>query len=360
MLTSNYGRGGGVTAARTRPVELFATCPQSKDLDAALYRERVAQIAQWSERAGYRGILIYTDNQLVDPWLVAQLVIEATTRLCPLVAVQPLYMHPYTAAKKVASFGHLFGRRLYLNMVAGGFRNDLIALGDTTPHDERYDRLVEYSEIIRKLVSGERFSSDGKYYRVKNLSLTPRLDPELFPVFFVSGSSEAGMAAARSIGATAVKYPKSPDEEQPTSVGTSGAGIRLGVIAREDDVHAWEVARARFPEDRRGRLTHGLAMKVSDSAWHHDLSRMGTRAPSIENPYWLGPFENYKTFCPYLVGSYDRVADELARYMRLGFGTFILDIPFSEAELGHTAVAFDRALPQVSSAGRMRSDHARR
>ena len=30
------------------------------------------------------------------------------------------------------------------------------------------------------------------------------------------------------------------------------------------------------------------------------------------SPYWLGPFHNYKTFCPYLVGSYERVADELA------------------------------------------------
>ena len=64
---------------------------------------------------------------------------------------------------------------------------------------------------------------------------------------------------------------------------------------------------------------------------------------SDENPYWLGPFENYNTFCPYLVGSYDRVADEVARYISLGFTTFILDIPPSEEEIEHTAVVFDRA-----------------
>jgi alkanesulfonate monooxygenase len=186
-------------------VELFATCPQSKDLDAESYRRRVAEVAQWTDRAGYRGILIYTDNQLVDPWLVAQIVIQSSERLCPLVAVQPVYMHPYTVAKMVASLAHLHHRQIYLNMVAGGFRNDLLALCDETAHDERYERLVEYTLLIKQLLEGGPVTFDGTYYHVKNLSLTPPLPPALLPGIFVSGSSDAGVAAARAIGATAVK-----------------------------------------------------------------------------------------------------------------------------------------------------------
>ena len=83
------------------------------------------------------GILIYTDNSLVDPWLVAQLIIESSEELCPLVAVQPLYMHPYTAARMVASFAHIYGRRIYLNMVAGASRHELSALGDHQEHAKR-------------------------------------------------------------------------------------------------------------------------------------------------------------------------------------------------------------------------------
>lgn len=323
-------------------IELFATCPQSKDVSAGEYRRRVRDVAQWADRANYRGILIYTDNGLVDPWLVAQLVIESTTQLCPLVAVQPAYMHPYTAAKMVTSFAHIYGRRIYLNMVAGGFRNDLIALGDPTEHDERYDRLVEYTLLVKRLLQGERVSHTGPYYNVENLSLAPALAPDLFPGIFVSGSSEAGVAAARAIGATAVKYPKPPHEEVSTTADGAGIGMRVGVIARDDDEHAWRVALARFPEDRKGQVTHALAMKVSDSHWHRQLSELG-RVPPTENPYWLGPFENYKTFCPYLVGSYATVAVELARYIDLGFETFIVDIPPDENELEHTVAAFDEA-----------------
>ena len=324
-------------------LELFSTCPQSRDLPPDVYRSRVAEVAEWSDRAGYRGILVYTDNQLVDPWLVAQIVIESTDALCPLVAVQPVYMHPYTVANMVSSFAHIYGRRIFLNMVAGGFRNDLLALGDPTEHAERYARVVEYTQLVKRLLHGERVSSSGRYYTVQKLSLTPALPPELFPGIFLSGSSEDGVAAARMIGATAVKYPKPPHEEVSTSADSAGIGMRVGVIARDDEAQAWKVARARFPEDRKGQVTHGLAMKVSDSHWHRQLSELGTEPPSPENPYWLGPFENYKTFCPYLVGSYTTVASELARYIKLGFETFILDIPPDEEELQHTALAFEQA-----------------
>ena len=60
------------------------------------------------------------------------------------------------------------------------------------------------------------------------------------------------------------------------------------------------------------------------------------------------PFENYKTFCPYLVGSYEAVGEELARYIKLGYEAFILDIPTKEDELRHSAIAFEHALKQVA------------
>jgi alkanesulfonate monooxygenase len=330
-------------------LQLFATCPQSKDVEPGAYRPRVTEVADWADRAGYSGILIYTDNQLVDPWLVAQLVIEATKELCPLVAIQPVYMHPYTAAKMVSSLGNIYGRQVFLNMVAGGFRNDLRALADHTEHAERYARLIEYTLLMKRLLEGERVSFSGTYYTVEQLSLSPPLPPDLFPGVFVSGSSEGGVAAARAIGATAVKYPKPPSEEVSTAADGAGIGMRVGVIARDDDSQAWRVARARFPEDRKGQVTHGLAMKVSDSHWHRQLSELGATPPSAENPYWLGPFENYKTFCPYLVGSYETVAVELARYIELGFGTFIVDIPPDEEELGHTALAFEHAARRTTA-----------
>ncbi|MHC4549086.1 MAG: LLM class flavin-dependent oxidoreductase [Planctomycetota bacterium] len=310
------------------------------------YLGDVARVARWSEEHGCTGILVYTDNSLVDPWLVSQVILENTERLCPLVAVQPVYMHPYAVAKMVATYGLLYRRRIYLNMLAGGFKNDLVALGDTTPHDERYDRMREYTQVLRDLLrGGGPVSLAGEYYTVSNLKLTPPLPEELAPGIFVSGSSPAGFAAARALGATAVRYPKPPDEDGGAAQeGYADVGVRLGIIARESAEEAWRVAHERFPEDRQGQLTHALAMKVSDSHWHRQLSELGERPVSARNPYWLGPFRNYKTFCPYLVGDYERVARELSRYVALGYLTFILDIPPDGSELRHTRRAFEGAI----------------
>lgn len=327
-------------------IDVFSTCPQSDTGDPKTYRQRVAEVARWSEGIGCRGILVYTDNSLADPWLVSQVILEHTAALCPLVAVQPIYMHPYTAAKQVATLGLLYGRRIYLNMLAGGFRNDLLALGDSTPHDERYARTIEYTTIIRQLLeSPTGVSFDGKYYRIQNLKMSPPLPRSLWPGILISGSSEAGMAAAHAIGATAIKYPQPPDQER--GVGDDvrvSCGIRVGIVARSSGEEAWRIALQRFPESREGQLTHQLAMKVSDSHWHKQLSERTEEPNGGDDPYWLGPFHNYQTFCPYLVGSYQRVAREIAGYVRLGYRAFILDIPPDEEELEHTAIVFREAL----------------
>jgi alkanesulfonate monooxygenase len=326
-------------------LRIFSTCPPSKLSQPDSYFRQVQEIARWSEDAGCEGILVYTDNGLADPWLVSQIIVEATEHLCPLVAVQPMYMHPYSIAKLVASIGFLHGRRVHLNMVAGGFTNDLAALNDPTPHDERYARLVEYTTIIQNLLCTTKpLSFAGRYYQVTNLKLTPALPAELVPSVFVSGSSEAGMDAAQQLGATAVEYPKPAAEYGPAAVADAAShGIRIGIVARSEDAEAWSIARARFPEDRKGQLTHQLAMKVSDSSWHRQLSELGEIESATERPYWLVPFQNYKTFCPYLVGSYDRVADEVARYVDIGYRTFILDVPASPDEMQHIGAVFERA-----------------
>lgn len=327
-----------------RPVAVFSTCPPSSGAHLPSYRQHVIDVARWSDAAGCTGILVYSDNSQLDPWMVSDVIVQNTTALCPLIAVQPIYVHPYTVAKSITTFGAMSRRRVYLNMVAGGFKNDLTALHDTTPHDQRYERLAEYTQIITRLLEGpEPVTFEGAFYQVDKLKLSPPLEPELRPGIFVSGSSDAGLAAARAIGATAIKYPKPAGEEPGADPGLD-CGIRIGIIARRDSSDAWAVAHARFPEDRKGQLTRQLATRVSDSQWHEQLASLA----DDRSVYWLVPFNNYKTMCPYLVGSYEEVAAEMARYFAGGYRTVILDVPTAPDDLEHTFAAFQLALQPVS------------
>jgi alkanesulfonate monooxygenase len=229
-------------------------------------------------------------------------------------------------------------------MVAGGFTRDLAALGDVTEHDRRYTRLVEYTRLVKALCTNSSpVTGAGEFYATKELRLTPPVPTELAPELMVSGSSAAGLAAARELGAIAVKYPQPLHEEQRLA-GAGRSGMRIGIIARDERESAWRVAYERFPEDRSVQIAHHLAMQASDSAWHRQLSALAHEAAQRATPYWLGPFRNYKSFCPYLVGSYDDVATELAGFVQRGFEHFVLEIPANEDELHQAAAALRRAV----------------
>lgn len=325
-------------------IEVFSACPASVGEFGRAYLDRIRDVAQWSENAGCRGTLIYCDNRLVDPWLLAQVVVECTQRLSPLVAVQPVYMHPYSVAKMIATLAALHGRKVFVNWIAGGFKHDLEALGDSTPHDERYDRLAEYATLVRQLTDGRTVTSQGKYFEARGLSLLPSVAPELRPDFLLSGSSPAGEAAVRALDARAVTYALPPASYQsPPARPGLPSGLRLGVIARTERDEAWRAAYWRFPPERKGVITRALARKVSDSHWHEQMCRMADERAESQDPYWMGPFENYKTMCPYLVGSHEEVAQVLAQYVRRGFHTYIVDEPEREEDLVNTRFAFELA-----------------
>lgn len=315
----------------------FTTIPPSSAFGDD-YAAHVARVANWSEESGAEGALIYTDNTLVDPWSVAQIVLDATENFVPLIATQPIYMPPFMAAKRIASLGQLYGRKVALNMVAGGFLKDLNAFGDNTPHDERYARLEEYTQIIQALLQGEIVNIKGKYHHLKDVRLSPRLQPEIF----LSGSSDAGREVATSVGATPVCYPPTPDRIiDPVAAGSFA---RLGIIARDTAEEAWIISHVRFPQGKRGRMAQKMAAATSDSVWLKALTALGeTLESEPQGMYWLHPLQSYKTFCPYIVGSHKEVANLLAQYHSVGFTGFILDVPMTQQDLPNTVEAFDIA-----------------
>lgn len=329
-------------------VRLWTTIPPAArtgvDHPHGDYRQLVQRTARMSEAAGFEGALVYSDNNSVDPWAVAQDVLLATERFKPLVALQPVYQHPYTVAKTIASYGLLYGRSVCLNLVAGGSRADLAALHDTTEHDQRYDRLTEYARLITLLLEGGPVTFEGEYYRVRALRMFPGLSPHLRPELFISGSSPAGRQAGERLGAIALRYPQPPGTgaDGPHN-DLGGGGVRIGIIARDSDEEAWSVARERFPDTRAGRMLQQMARSASDSEWIERLSESEEFPAGVDRLYWMGPFRTYATFCPYLVGDYDKVAAEVTRYLDLGCRTFILDTARAESDYADITSVFTRA-----------------
>lgn len=335
-------------------IEVFTISPRTTDTHA--YWANIEKVIDWSAQFDCTGILLFTGNDTyVEPWIAGHMTLVRTATLCPLVAVNPVYMHPFTVAKMVATFAYLYKRKTYLNMVTGTALSYLQALNDHLSHDERYDRLGEYVHLIKRLTSSTtpvRF--DGTYYTTKHLTLQPRVPDHLQPVFCFAGQSDTARRIAQSVGGISMHMlPPGLAEALPTPV----QGVHFGIVTRQDAAPAWTRAREFFPEDRYRQRLLRFSMSNTDSVWKQRLQQAAELATAAQPGYWLEPFRNFQADCPYFVGSYQQVTELIVALVRQGIRVFILDIPAHQEEFYHTDVVFKAAERQLSHPGTMAYAH---
>ncbi len=122
-----------------------------------------------------------------------------TTRIKigPATLILPL-RHPTMVAKQFASLDVLSQGRVRLTVGAGGDYPREFAACDV-PMSERGVRCTEAIEILRKYWSGERFSYDGKIFKLNDVDMLPRPVAGTIPIW-VSGRQEGPMRRAAVLG----------------------------------------------------------------------------------------------------------------------------------------------------------------
>jgi alkanesulfonate monooxygenase len=322
-----------------REVRAFAINPRSRD-----WRE-IETCIHRSARQGWTGVLLWTGNDTyVEPWLAAQYIMAQTESLSPLVAVNPVYMHPFAAAKMVSSLTYLYRRKVFLNMVSGTVLSHLEALGDHLSHDERYERLGEYIAIMQSLLGGKPVSFDGRYYRVAHLQLLPAVPAETWPEFLLAGQSASAQRVCERTGAISLRMLQ-PALEQ---AHVASRGIGFGMVARDTREEAWSAARLLFPADREAQVLLDMSMANTDSSWKQRLHSVAHLPELTEEGYWLGPFRNFQADSPYFVGSYSRAADLFRGLVEKGVDLVVLDVPANDEEYEHVARVFALASARMS------------
>jgi alkanesulfonate monooxygenase len=325
--------------ASNEPIEIFTILPRTND--PGLYADGVKTVTRLSQEFEFTGVLIFTGNDVfIDPWITAHQIVTQTSTLCPLVAVNPTYMHPFTAARMISSLANFYKRKVYLNLVTGTAVSHLEALGDTLSHDERYERLEEYAQIINLLLGASGLVNfPGKFYRLSDLVLLPKTPPALLPGLLVAGQSESAKRVCRAVGATGTQMLK---PELEAGLGHE-RGIHFGVVTRENEMEAWTAAGVYFPEDDTGRDVFEFSMSNTDSRWKQQLRNVSRDAKDLPKNYFLNPFLRLQADCPFIVGGYEYVANLFVKLIQAGIRTFILDIPPNEEEFEHCAFALDLA-----------------
>jgi FMNH2-dependent dimethyl sulfone monooxygenase len=178
---------------------LFSAVPQNAEPDLAAQVE----IARRAEQAGFDYTLtaarfISTTGSTPDMYdaLASSAVITAqTSRINVIAALHPGLWHPTMIAKFAAALSIASGGRFHINIISAWFKDEFVRLGEPwLDHDERYRRSEEFVSVLRGLLSGERFSHQGDFYRVRDLTFRPA--PTKPVDIFQGGNSIAARALA--------------------------------------------------------------------------------------------------------------------------------------------------------------------
>jgi alkanesulfonate monooxygenase len=306
-------------------MRIFAISP--REHDPAIAWSRIDTTVRLADEHGFTGILAHTGNDtLVDPWLVGQHAMVVSERLRPLVAINPMYHHPFAVAQLVSSLTYRHGRGLFLNLVAGTANNDRVALGDHTEHDRRYDRLLEFSQAVLGLLGNPApVTQDGEFYQLRGARLRWPGPPELRPVPFIAGQSPAAIQCADALGAVRITmFGMQPPE--PTVPGR--LGLYAGLVIRATDEEAWKVALERYPLDADAEAAGAAALRYTDAVWRHKAFE----AANDGHPdwYWTAPMRSLRADCPLLVGGIDTLAPVFAACVAAGVEDYIVDLAADE------------------------------
>lgn len=211
--------------------------------------EYLAQIAGAAEHLGYEAVLTPTGTWCEDAWLTTAALLRETTRLRFLVALRPGFLSPTLAAQMAATYQHISGGRLLLNVVTGGDADEQQRFGDWLNHDARYRRTEEFLQIVQGAWTGRPFTFDGEHYAVRGATVRERPDPTP-PIFFGGASPAAELVAARQSdvyllwGEPPAAVAERLDRMRPLAKEQDRElkfGIRLHVITR-DTAAAWAIA----------------------------------------------------------------------------------------------------------------------
>src|SRR6188472_3396911 len=175
---------------------------QLPEVERAVLLPEYAAMARAAEEVGFDSIWVgdhylYRDDGRPErgPWeawtlLAALAAVTDRVRLGPLVACLNFH-EPAVLAKLAATVNEIGGGRLVFGMGAGWNRTEFDAFG--IPYDHRAARFEEAFEIVRRLLAGERVTSEGRWHRVDDAVLLPR--PARRPTLMVGSTGERVLAA---------------------------------------------------------------------------------------------------------------------------------------------------------------------
>ncbi len=289
------------------------------------------------EDLGYSSLWVYdhfypmsreTSWSIMEPWTALTYLATQTeaVRLGVLVTCNS-YRHPPILAKIAATVDVISGGRLEFGIGAGWFRDEYEAYGiPFRTASERIAMLGEGLEIIKGAWTRERFSFEGRYYRVKELVSEPKPVQKPHPPVWVGGKD-------RRVFRIAAKH---ADYLNIALLSPSKVEERFKVfreICREVGRDPGEV----------GLTWHGFVFMGEDGA---ELRERIRRFKENSNVVELKTMSMEEFMEGVIAGTPRECVEKINEYVERGVSYFVLNFPYSPDMKAQREFA-EKVVPQI-------------
>lgn len=339
--------------------------------DGYTYIDYIAEVAHAAEISGFHGGLLPSFPMTDEPWAISSFLARETKTFRFMIAFQPGFLNPVTAARMTASLQRATGGRALFNVITGGGGPVQLWWGDSFSHDDRYARTTEFLDVLRGVWQGKPFNYQGRFYQVEDAALPFPLNEEAFPEIYFSGSSDAALISASKHADYYLSWlePLSQlrDKFERVKARTDQLGrkikcaVRVDIVARATEEEAWREVRRGFENLDAQQLERYKQQqaRIGDSVGGQRQSTFRPKTISdyrdliIEPNIWSGFNLLRGGQGQGIVGSYEQVAQRLDDLVALGADAFIL------ASTSHLEEAYrvgEEVLPLVRGRQKLRAE----
>jgi probable F420-dependent oxidoreductase len=166
--------------------------------------DEVCAEAQLAEQVGFEAILVGEHHQHRDGFLPSPLIVSTAVaartqriRIGTGILLLPLY-HPVHVAEDAATLDIISKGRLILGVGMGYQAGDFSAFG--VPLSQRVSRLEEGIEVIRGCWTHERFSYEGRRFRLHDVAVYPKPVQRPHPPIWVGAMTDESIRRAALYG----------------------------------------------------------------------------------------------------------------------------------------------------------------
>jgi alkanesulfonate monooxygenase SsuD/methylene tetrahydromethanopterin reductase-like flavin-dependent oxidoreductase (luciferase family) len=305
------------------------------------------EVHEFSRKANDLGLDLFAIDHLLHapglygmPWLEPLTVLTYASavaqdvRIGTGILVLPL-RHPVILAKQVATLDFVTGGRFIFGVGPGWDPNEFEAVGARV--SERGTRTDEILASVRRLLTEENVTFEGRYYQFRELTIEPR--PPKLPEIWVSGGSRL------------------PDPEYTADPPTLADSVLRRILsadawlARNSGTNEWlkrdwaqitEALRAAGRPASDVRFHHVNFTYVVDT---HDREK----ALAIQRPFFAQVMGDHRDFehletC-YLMGSVEDIVEKLRDLQQAGLEYAVIG-PTSD-DLEQLELIADRIIPEL-------------